>query len=313
MTSQHAMSCVICVEDAPLAASVKAAVQAFTETKQCGANDVAAVAPRDALLIIDEKNLSALSQPPAAVALGISGGSIADNVELLARHQWLSQLGTPEVFQGAADGIKWMVHCIAQQQPGLGLDTLNFLGKDGLHARRVLFYRSTDIEKRLDRLTEFATSVGARSRAVEQLHDITNELLVNALYDAPYEAGYLNAPPPRQHPIELPADMPCELVYGTVDNEIFVRVRDCFGALTRERLMEVLLRCARGANSVELDESRGGAGLGMWRIFRQSSRVIVAVSPGTSTEMLITVPKTGVLKKNLRTWHFLFEKAPRTA
>ncbi len=299
------MNCVICVEDAPLAASLEAAVQAFADSRRCDPNEVARIATPGALLVVDDKYLASVkAPPPGALAVAISAGSVNESVEILARHGWLSQLGTPAVFQG--NDVAWMLFRVTQK---LDIDTLSFLSSSRIGARRVLFYRSSDIEHRLRRLEEFAESEGARPRAIEQLHDITNELLVNALYDAPYEAGFLSEPPARQAAIVLPPDMPCELVYGAVENEIFVRVRDCFGALKRERLIEVLLRCARGASSVELDESRGGAGLGMWRIFRQSSRVVVAVSPGNSTEMLITVPKSGIAKKNNRAWHFFFEPA----
>ncbi len=298
------MNCLICVEDSPLAASVEAAVQSYTEAHRCAPPELTKVDPTDAVVIIDDKALGAVPRAPSHFTIGITSGSVADGVELMARHPWLQQLGTPALFE--SDGLKWLLYRLTRQVPELDNDTLTFLGQERLHARRVLFYKSRDIESRLARLEEFASSVGARSRAIEQLHDITNELLVNAFYDAPYEAGLFREPPARQQPIEMPPDMPCELVYGATESELFVRVRDCFGALTRQRLLDVLLRCARGAN-VELDESRGGAGLGMWRIFRQSSRVIISVEPGASTEMLVTVPKSGVQRKNLRAWHFLFD------
>lgn len=309
-----ALPCVICVEDPPLAATIEAALQPFAEPRRCTPDALSAAACGDSLLIVDERRLESLPRPlPGALAMGISTGVLVEDVELLARHPWLSQLGTAAVWQGTPETVKWLVYRTSQERPGVGCDTLTFLGdgREKLHAKRVLFYRSQDIEPRLARLEAFAASVGARPRAIEQLHDIANEMLINALYDAPYEAGLVSAPPPRSQPIELPPDLPCEMVYGAIDNEIFVRVRDCFGALTQARLIEVLLRCARGANAVTLDESRGGAGLGMWRIFRQSNRVVVSVAPGASTEMLVTVPKTGVLKKNHRSWHFLFE-ASRT-
>ncbi len=202
---------------------------------------------------------------------------------------------------------------LARQRPSVEADTFAFLGTGRIRARRVLFYRSSDIEQRLARLEALAESAGARPRAIEHLHDIGSELLANAYWAAPFEAKLLSAPPPRQQEIHLPPDLPCELVYGALEDELFVRVRDCFGALTRARLLEVLLRCARSTSAVPLDESRGGAGLGIWRIFRQSSRVIVSVSPGASTEVLVTVPLSGLPQKSAREWHLLFAPSPFSA
>src|SRR5262249_33575302 len=118
------------------------------------------------------------------------------------------------------------------------------------------------------------------------------ELVMNALYNAPTEGGYFETPVSRTEDVTLPLDRACEISYGLEGPIPYVRVRDTFGALRRERLVEVLSRC--NTNGVALDESRGGAGLGLWRVFSLATTVSVTVVPGRVTDILVRIaPRTG--------------------
>jgi hypothetical protein len=299
----------VCTSDPAVASQITSAIASMVTVQTCASGELDKRLVGVPLVFADSKTLENAGPPPSASrVVCVDGGTVAEQVELLSRHAWLCQVVSPKVFLG--DGVRRLLYGVSRQYPGSEVDSLAFVGGSRVHAHRVLFYRSSDINKRLERLEQFAATVGARSRTVDQLNDIGHELLSNAFYDAPYEAGLLKNPPARQQEVQLPPDQPCELVYGALDDEMFVRVRDCFGALTRARLVEVLARCARGSNAVTLDESRGGAGLGMWRIFQKASRIVISVSPNTSTEMLVTVPKNGVAATAPRAWHFLFAPAP---
>jgi hypothetical protein len=111
---------------------------------------------------------------------------------------------------------------------------------------------------------------------------------MNALYDAPFEAGYFKKSVSRDQDVELPQDRACEISYGVERGQPFVRVRDPFGALSRERLLDVLDRC--NDKEVRLDESRGGAGLGMWRVLTAASTVTITVVPRKVTDIVVTFP-----------------------
>jgi len=287
--------------DPSLAAKAVAAMQPFAVVEVEPAPSRDRLRGQD-LLLVDEASLAHFPSVPAETqVVAVFEDAVAGLVASLGARPWLSQVLTPAAL--GRHGVPRVLYGLLHPT-----DTLSFLGPQRIRARRVLLYRSLDVSPRLDRLCDFAEQMGARSRAVEQLHDITNELMANAIYDAPYEAGFFKRPPERQQSICLPPDMPCELVYGALEDEIFVRVRDCFGALTRRRLFEVLGRCAQ-SSGVALDESRGGAGLGLWRVFSKSSQVVVSVVPRVSTEMLITVPKRGQPRDLSRSWHLLFAPA----
>lgn len=161
------------------------------------------------------------------------------------------------------------------------------LGDQG-RGRVALLSSSARREARLERLRDFFEQQSLPNRMVRSLSDIAEELMTNALYDAPVEAGYYGRAVSRTIPIDLPPNHACEVSYAVDRESAFVRIRDPFGAFTRDRMFNVLERCNAG-NGVQLDESRGGAGLGLWRVFTHASMVAITVIPGRMTDIVAWV------------------------
>ncbi|MDX2086413.1 MAG: hypothetical protein SFX73_01130 [Kofleriaceae bacterium] len=160
-------------------------------------------------------------------------------------------------------------------------------------------------EQRFQRMQGYFTKQGVSGRTIAVLHDLAEELVMNALYNAPTEAGYFKAPVSRTEDVTLPLDRACEISYGMEGGNAFIRLRDTFGSLRRERLVEVLRRC--NSSEVALDESNGGAGLGLWRIFSTSSTVAITVIPNRLTDVLIRVsPKQAKGARQLLAVHLSF-------
>lgn len=120
---------------------------------------------------------------------------------------------------------------------------------------------------------------------------ITEELLMNAIYDAPVAGG-------RHHYGELPRTTSVELrphEYSTLrygcDGSVFgISVADPFGALTREKLFQYLKKVLRRTDSTNLiDTKKGGAGLGLFKILYSSHSLIVNVQPGKRTEVMALI------------------------
>ena len=75
---------------------------------------------------------------------------------------------------------------------------------------------------------------------------------------------------------------------GTDGATIALQAHDPFGGMKRHHVFEGITRGLRardadGAESAVLDTSRGGAGLGMIKIYAAGTVLLVEVSPGTST------------------------------
>jgi hypothetical protein len=158
------------------------------------------------------------------------------------------------------------------------------------HGRVALLARASRRDARIDRMREYFDEQAAPAeRAISSLVEVSEELIMNGLFNAPLEGGFFGRVHSRDEDIELPPERACEISYGVDDATLFVRVRDKFGALRRTRMLEVLARCS--GRAVDLDVSRGGAGLGLWRAFSAASNISVTVIPGQLTDITVVVGK----------------------
>lgn len=129
----------------------------------------------------------------------------------------------------------------------------------------------------------------------ESLQAIFEELFMNAVFDAPREAGSQDDP------------FPAELLMGDDGNTLVISCLDRYGSLKTEKLFNrILLIEKQGAGQViNMDSSIGGAGIGCSIIFGCSATLIVGVTPGKYTRVSCIIPlktsrkKFGLLKKNI--------------
>ena len=212
----------------------------------------------------------------------VNDDSLPSTIKSLGSYPWLSHLVAKSLLVSpfAKAHLRMFEERIAEGPEHV------FLGDDAV-GRVALLTSSNRREHRFERMREFFGGRGFSTRTMTSISDVAEELVTNALYDAPVEAKYFKAPVPRTEDVELPPAHACEISYGIDHGSGFVRVRDPFGALTRVRLLGVLNRC--NSNAVALDESRGGAGLGLWRVFSIASTIAITVIPGRLTDILVRV------------------------
>jgi hypothetical protein len=196
---------------------------------------------------------------------------------------WLSHFTTTSAFTrpGAQADISRLVANLTVQGEH---DLVSAAG----YARVARLATASRRDVRCERMSQFFVDRGVSGRTIARLQDICEELVTNALYDAPFEGGYFSQPVPRTEDVDLPRELACEVSYGFDDGMAYVRVRDPFGALTRARVVAVWSRCKR-IGGVSLDESRGGAGLGLWRVLLAASTVSIRVHPGELTEITVGI------------------------
>jgi len=257
----------------------------------------AAVAKRQvAVAYVDCDLLPQIQGDTAGLPIvGIFDGSLEAAVRLLVQFPWLSHLVSPVML--SAPGAKASLGMVRHRIDCHGTDhhvlSANSVGRAALVAA------SNRRESRIERVREYFEAQNASAKTIARVTDVAEELIVNALYDAPVEAGYFMTPVERTADVELPPERACELSYGLDDGYAFVRCRDPFGALTRHRLASVLERC--NTHSVSLDESRGGAGLGLWRIFSSASSIAIVCIPGQLTDIIVWFELRTSRTKNVTT------------
>jgi hypothetical protein len=203
------------------------------------------------------------------------------------------------------DAYPWLAHCISETMLSRPIAKAHFVRlverivmgiEPGMlgEARVALLAQASHRDARFERIRMFFSERGVSGRTIDRINEVYEELVTNALYDAPMEAGYFDEAVPRTDDVELPRARACEISYGFDAGMAYIRVRDTFGALTRARMQSVLNRC--NTSGVALDETRGGAGLGLWRVFSEATTVTITVDPQRLTEVLI-----GIATKEKRT------------
>jgi hypothetical protein len=164
-------------------------------------------------------------------------------------------------------------------------------------------------ETALARVAELAARVGAPRRQGEALAELTHELLMNAMYDAPVDArGRPRFAHDRKAAVHLHGNDAARLRCASDGTRFAVEVEDRFGRLTREHVFGGLERGLRGG---EQDRSGGGAGLGMLVMWRASTALHFDVAPGARTRVTALTDldlNQRELRQAARTIHF---PAPR--
>lgn len=157
-----------------------------------------------------------------------------------------------------------------------------------VHARSIHSYG----EKRaaLGEVAGYARTVGARAQLVTRIASVADELLMNALYDAPaIRRGVRRELCMDKHaaPRILEDGDPALLRYACDGRYFAVSVQDAYGELHKAAMVEHLCRARaeRGRPLLARSET-GGAGLGLYLVLSAATRFIANVEPGKRTEVI---------------------------
>lgn len=156
-------------------------------------------------------------------------------------------------------------------------------------------------------ISDFATAMGVRRKYRESIEQVIDELLMNALYDAPVDrqGKPMFADMPTKSRIQLRMEQKAVIQYACDGDRFSVSVRDSFGALTKDIVVKFIDKCLH--SSEQIDRKVGGAGLGLYIIANSSSELHVNLYPGVATEV-VTIFDLSVAKVQCRSIAFYWEK-----
>lgn len=137
-------------------------------------------------------------------------------------------------------------------------------------------------------VSQLVLQVGASSRLADRIAEVAHELLMNAMYDAPIdENGRPRYAYDRTQDIVLGASERPTLRFATDGMLMGLQVIDPFGGLQRWHVVDGITRGLFAPEHQEMkdivDTSHGGAGLGMAKLYKGSSILVIDVMPGAST------------------------------
>lgn len=139
----------------------------------------------------------------------------------------------------------------------------------------------------INEVADYASSLGCNTRTVELIETIVDELVTNAIYNAPRneDGSPKYAKLSRRETVVLEEHEEGELQFACDGEYIAVAQIDPFGSLTQETVVNYLNRClVKGPE--QFSEATGGAGIGLFRVFQSISKFIVNIDPGQKTEVI---------------------------
>ena len=136
----------------------------------------------------------------------------------------------------------------------------------------------------ISQISEYAELMGVRRKYREAIEQCIDEMLMNALYDAPVdEQGKpIFSEIPTKTRISLRVEQKVVVQYACDGKQFVVSVRDAFGTLERNTVLRYLYKCLHSEQ--QIDRKVGGAGLGLYLMVNSATTVYFNVLPGVATE-----------------------------
>lgn len=155
----------------------------------------------------------------------------------------------------------------------------------------VHYARLRDFEGRgraIQTVLDFAEEAKMRRQVRSAIGQVCEELLMNALYDAPVdETGkpmFAEVDPHDRKETRSPR--PVSIRYAATDNLFAVAVRDRFGRLAKNTILSYIEKCIHSPN--QIDRKTYGAGLGLYLVANAAATYVVNVAYGIATEVVCT-------------------------
>jgi hypothetical protein len=155
----------------------------------------------------------------------------------------------------------------------------------------VHYARLRDFEgrgKAIQTVLDFAEESKIRRQVRSAIGSVCEELLMNALYDAPVDAEgkqiFAEVDPHDRTKTRSPR--PVSIRYAATDDMFAVAVRDRFGRLAKNTVLAYIEKCLTSGN--QIDRKTYGAGLGLYLVANAAATYVVNVAYGIATEVVCT-------------------------
>ncbi len=144
---------------------------------------------------------------------------------------------------------------------------------------------------------EFAKNLGVNERLCRSFAVVTDELLTNAIYNAPVDehGRHIHAARSRGELVELPRNHAVDVKFCSDGRKIGVSIADPYGSLTTDSVLDYLAKCFR-KDSAQIDTKAGGAGLGLFQAFGSVSHLVINIQPGRRCEAIGMIDVRGSFK-----------------
>ncbi|MBA3457572.1 MAG: hypothetical protein H0T42_31110, partial [Deltaproteobacteria bacterium] len=140
----------------------------------------------------------------------------------------------------------------------------------------------------IDTVLAFAEQAKMRRQVRSAIGQVCEELLMNALYDAPVDANgkqvFADVDPHDRRDMATPR--PVSIRYAATETSFAVAIRDRFGRLAKNTVLSYIEKCIHSPN--QIDRKTYGAGLGLYLVANAAASYVVNVAYGIATEVVCT-------------------------
>jgi len=250
------------------------------------ADAVGGTDPVDAVVVIDQPTYATLGDAEREAlgkgrALIVMGASLEDElvVDAMRRDRWnhvIRDADDPDDTELVVTSVKLTSGDIFGLEKYLAWGVkVNGASVQSYEAKR----------EALLSVTASARDAGARRPTIARIESVVDELLMNAMYDAPAVAS--GTPPVTPSRIsDQVGDSEARLRWASDGRYFAVSVEDRYGALAKDVILDHLQRARIERGRPRASQSNGGAGLGLYFILSSVTRFIANVVPGERTEVV---------------------------
>ncbi len=159
----------------------------------------------------------------------------------------------------------------------------------GVEVKELEIYSSKERQNINDKVIEQLGGMGIRGGLKTRCQIVIEELLMNAIYDAPVDkkGKPLHNFKSRSETVLLTREQTARLRFATDGLFLAISVEDPFGVFKKETIFQYLQNNYFNRGTDEHEKSgKGGAGKGLYMITENSDLVIYNVAPGLKTEVI---------------------------
>lgn len=140
----------------------------------------------------------------------------------------------------------------------------------------------------IDKVKAYANKMKVRKRIRNAIEKVLDELLMNAIYDAPVDKDgqplFANLPSALRVKVQLDARKAVCVQYGCSGKYFAIGVLDQYGSLEKSTVLQYWRKCI--SQEDQIDQKPGGAGLGLYLVLSSVTSISINLEPKSATEVI---------------------------
>lgn len=242
---------------------------------------------------------------PLACPVLLTGKNIHKVLQVLDKNRFVSHLISREADDQLGT-IRYVLSSLSKllNNDSFGID--KYLNS-GTEIQTRIVKGSAERKALRDEMLQYFRKMGIRSTILDQSYLVAEEMLMNAIYDAPVDSqgvplfNHLS----RKTDVILEPNQYAKFNYASDGRFIVISVADPFGALTKDVMIDYLRTCSEGQGG-SLNANKGGAGWGLYQTIENSDLTVFNVKKGVCSEIISLFNTDGKKRESLPSFHYFF-------